>query len=235
VNIAVCDDMSNERQVVCDALKKIFSMRNEKVNIVEYSAGENLISDIEEDFEQFDIIFQDIYMKHITGIETATILRNMGCVSKIIFLTSSPDFAIESYDVEASGYLLKPLDTEKLKTLLERILAPSVRKRIAVDYDGRYQYIFLDEIMWVESKNHNVEIHKINDKVLELRKKLSDIEQIINDEDFIRCHQSYLVNMNYVDKFDDYFHMRNGAVIPVRVRSRKQICEQYHKWYLDKF
>jgi DNA-binding LytR/AlgR family response regulator len=234
VNIAICDDVDEDRQEIKSILTRIFAGRKEPVKVCEYESGENMIADIEEEYESFDFIFQDIYMDGMTGVDASRRIREISKDVKIIFVTASPDFAVESYDVEASGYILKPFDEEKFKNLMDRLLTPISRKKIVTNARGHYQYIFVDEILWVESSNNDIHIHLTDGSTVIQRQKLGEFENAIDDIDFLRCHQSFLVNMNFIDDVDDQFHMRDGSVIPIRVRSRKKVTDEYHQWFLDR-
>ena len=120
--IVVCDDVEIERLLLKEILCQYFEEINEEVSIVEYDSGETLIADVEEGYVAMDLLFLDICMKKLNGMETARKLRQIQCKVPIIFLTASPDYAIESYEVQASGYLLKSFSEEKLMKLLNRIL-----------------------------------------------------------------------------------------------------------------
>jgi DNA-binding LytR/AlgR family response regulator len=230
--IAICDDKKEDCAVSGRAVEKFFCSRGEKISIREYNCAEALLADLEEGYEWFDLIFMDIFMDGMTGIEASHQMREMGVTIPIIFLTISADFAIESYDVQAAGYLLKPLDENKMGSILERVLTPVVRQRIALKCRGEMRYFFVDEITWVESYKHALIIHFTDGNVLQINGKLGDMEQELNDERFLRCHQSYLVNMDYVSDVQEVFIMRDGSRVPIRVRSRKIISDAYHTYFI---
>ena len=113
MNIGVCDDNFLDREIIIDFLKDYSSERSIACNIYDYVSGEDLIYDIQ-DGKSFDLIFLDIYIGKELGINIAKQLREkLNFSGKIVFLTATVDFAVDSYDVEATGYLLKPLNIEK--------------------------------------------------------------------------------------------------------------------------
>ena len=126
-----------------------------KVEVQEFQSGENLLADIEEGFIWPDLIFLDIYMGELNGMDTARRLRAMGVQAPIIFLTASPDFALESYEVEASGYLLKPADEQQTSAVLQRLMKANLPRRIAVKCRRHFRYPFVDDILYLES-DHKV-------------------------------------------------------------------------------
>ena len=117
------------------------------------------MADVEEGYTDRELLFLDIYMKELNGMETARRIRELECKVPIVFLTSSRDFAVESYEVHASGYLLKPFEEEKLKDLLNRILHIEMKRRIAIKQRRQYRYIYLDEICYIDSYKYSFVLH----------------------------------------------------------------------------
>ena len=153
----------------------------------------------------------------------------------IIFLTASPDYAIESYEVQASGYLLKSFSEEKLMKLLNRILKTDMKRRVAIKNRRQYRYPCTDDIMYIDSNKHNVTLHLSDGSEIITVDKLGEIEKRINEKRFLRCHQSYLVNMDYIKDVEDDFIMEDGTLVPIRVRGRKEILDTYYDYFVNHF
>ena len=151
----------------------------------------------------------------------------------IVFLTASPDFAIESYEVQASGYLLKPYDAEKIKELAARLLKDDSKRRIAVKSKRQYRYLYIDDIMYIDSDRHMVTLHMKDGTEIITQEKLGDLKERIGDQRFLHCHQSYLVNMDYIRDAQDDFILADDTTVPIRVRGRKDIIDMYHKYFLS--
>lgn len=233
--IVVCDDVEIERLLLKEILCQYFEEINEEVSIVEYDSGETLIADVEEGYVAMDLLFLDIYMKKLNGMETARKLRQIQCKVPIIFLTASPDYAIESYEVQASGYLLKSFSEEKLMKLLNRILKTDMKRRVAIKNRRQYRYPCTDDIMYIDSDKHNVTLHLSDGSEIITVDKLEEIEKRINEKRFLRCHQSYLVNMDYIKDVEDDFIMEDGTLVPIRVRGRKEILDTYYDYFVNHF
>ena len=233
--IVVCDDVEIERLLLKEILCQYFEEINEEVSIVEYDSGETLIADVEEEYVAMDLLFLDIYMKRLNGMETARKLRQIQCKVPIIFLTASPDYAIESYEVQASGYLLKSFSEEKLMKLLNRILKTDMKRRVAIKNRRQYRYPCTDDIMYIDSDKHNVTLHLSDGSDIITVDKLGEIEKRINEKRFLRCHQSYLVNMDYIKDVEDDFIMEDGTLVPIRVRGRKEILDTYYDYFVNHF
>ena len=136
MRIAVCEDNQLQRDMIVQLLNRCSAERSLPVTLAPYAYGINLLYDVEEG-ANFDIVFLDIYLPDAMGNELAHRLRAMGYQGKIVFLTASPDFAIESYDVAASGYLLlcgryslpggfQKITTASLITLVCILLCPAL-------------------------------------------------------------------------------------------------------------
>lgn len=221
--IAICDDSKLDRQLLKVVIQTYFENNEEEFKIFEYELGDNLLDDIE-----VELLFLDIIMN---GMKIARKLRDIQFKAPIIFLTAHADYAVESYEVYAAGYLLKPYDTNKLTLLLDEVLQRSVQKRIAVKVKKQHRYLEINDIMYVESDKHVLNIHLKDSRVIQTTEKLSELEKTINSKRFIRCHQSYLVNMEYIKDAKTDFILSNDIRIPIRVRGRKEIIEKYHKYY----
>lgn len=223
--IAICDDSKLDRQLLKVVIQTYFENNEEEFKIFEYELGDNLLDDIE-----VELLFLDIIMNGTNGMKIARKLRDIQ-FTPIIFLTAHADYAVESYEVYVAGYLLKPYDTNKLTLLLDEVLQRSVQKRIAVKVKKQHRYLEINDIMYVESDKHVLNIHLKDSRVIQTTEKLSELEKTINSKRFIRCHQSYLVNMDYIKDAKTDFILSNDIRIPIRVRGRKEIIEKYHKYY----
>jgi DNA-binding LytR/AlgR family response regulator len=232
-NIAICDDSVRDRFVLHTALKRLFQERGEDVQIAEYSHPDALAADLEEGYEQFDLLFFDAVMNGRNGIEAARQLRMRQVTTPILFLSSTPDYAVESYEVEASGYLLKPLAEKKLQLFVNRLLLPPRRPQIAFRCKGMIRYLFHDEILWIESEKHSVIFHLTDGSAMRTNEKLGEIEARLKDPRFLRCHQSFMVNMDHVADVKNSFILEDGSQVLIRVRSRKEIRDTYHSYFME--
>lgn len=211
--IAICDDSKLDRQLLKVVIQTYFENNEEEFKIFEYELGDNLLDDIE-----VELLFLDIIMNGTNGMKIARKLRDIQFKAPIIFLTAHADYAVESYEVYVAGYLLKPYDTNKLTLLLDEVLQRSVQKRIAVKVKKQHRYLEINDIMYVESDKHVLNIHLKDSRVIQTTEKLSELEKTINSKRFIRCYQSYLVSMDYIKDAKTDFILSNDIRIPIRVR-----------------
>ncbi len=229
MRIAICDDSQIDRSVIKDFLHTYMTEKSIPIVMTEYENGMNLIYDIE-DGGYYELVFLDIYMDKIHGMDIARNLRKVGYTGKIVFLTSTAEFAVDSYEVEAVGYLLKPHDYGKLSSLLDRIIDRTNIGQFHVTVRNTIYSIPFSEIMYVESRNNVCILHRSDQSEYTVYKKLSEIEAQLNDNRFLRCHQSYLVNMSYIAKADKQFELTTGHVVLIRQRSQKEIKRIYQEF-----
>ena len=226
MRIAICEDNEIHRDILEHLLNRYFSERPIHFELVPYQYGMNFLYDMEEG-AYFDMAFLDIYMEDTMGNQIAHKLRAMGYQGEIVFLTASSDFAIEGYDVEASGYLLKPLDYGKLEMVMDRItrnIAPStyqIRHRTTVTK------LAYHEILYIESNNSKCILHTESGESYTVYKTLNTIEKELGDRRFLRCHQSFLVNMDHIKQIGKQFLLSNGDYVPIRQRGVKAVRQAY--------
>ena len=233
MRIAICEDNEIHRDILEHLLNRYFSERPIHFELVPYQYGMNFLYDMEEG-AYVDMAFLDIYMEDTMGNQIAHQLRAMGYQGEIVFLTASSDFAIEGYDVDASGYLLKPLDYGKLEMVMDRItrnIAPStyqIRHRTTVTK------LAYHEILYIESNNSKCILHTESGESYTVYKTLNTIEKELGDRRFLRCHQSFLVNMDHIKQIGKQFLLSNGDYVPIRQRGVKAVRQAYIDYIASK-
>lgn len=226
MRIAICDDSPMDRELIGDLLTRYFNDIQFRPDLVFYDSGVNLVYDLQEG-DWFDIVLLDIYMDDHLGIDIAHQLRDLGFQGEIVFLTASSKFAVDSYDVTAAGYLLKPLSYEKLTRVMNRISKNFDLGTYAVRQRSKVIRIPMSEILYVESSNSKCVLHRTDGKDYTIYKRLDEIQSELTDPRFLRCHQSYLVNMDHVQQVDKQFVLSSGDAVLIRQRDLKAIRQTY--------
>ncbi|WP_454051871.1 LytR/AlgR family response regulator transcription factor [Clostridium sp. Marseille-Q7071] len=202
LRIALCDDENSQRKTIVHMVDRALEITNKQYKIFEFSSGEELISSTED----FHIYLLDIKMNKLTGIEIARKIRRVNEKAVIIFITAFKDYVFEAFDVRAFHYILKPVDEDKLKEILCSALSQFQQedKFIVAKTISQSTKIFHKDIMYIESQQRKVKVHTTYD-VIEYYYKLSDMEQELYEDNFFRCHKSYIVNLKYVHSYDNTF------------------------------
>jgi len=173
-----------------------------------------------------DIAILDIIMPKLTGIDAAKRLRENGFKGYIIFLTSANDFASESYAVRAFSYILKPVEKEKLFSLMQKIEAAFIQSRnddtaaILVQTKQYNKNILFRELVFVEVMGRKLYIHLAENEIISINKALREFAPaLLVDERFAYCHNSIIVNMDFVETIkNNATVLKTGQSIPISRR-----------------
>lgn len=231
--IAICDDNAKEISAIQAMLERYARERQQSFSFSLYSDGSNLISALEDDNRHFELILMDIIMNEISGINAAFRLRQYGVRTPIVFFTTSRDYAVESYEVEAAGYLMKPVSYDKLATVLDRLMKKPDEPRLALRTHGDIRYLTYSSILFFESLDHTTYVTLNTGETLRCVESLTALqEQLSHDPRFYRCHKGYLVNMDHIDQMEDVFLLTSGHRVPYRVREKKKIRDDYFRYFL---
>lgn len=236
INIAICDDIIEELEMVSSYVSKNIKDLDIPFKISSFREGQDLIENINSSKQNFDIIFLDIYMKFSNGINTAKKIREFDKACKIIFITSSKEHAIESYEVRALYYILKPIEEDKLKDAIFIAIEDlnlNDKNIVIKNKKGSYKIIYKD-ILYAESSARVVMIHLVSGQTISFYSKLKDFIELIQDDRFIRCHKSFVVNMHHVIKIEgNYIFMSGNLKIPISSVNLGTVKEKYFNYLLN--
>ena len=209
MKIAICDD----EPYFSDRLKKyiMFYMREKNMNcaIDFFISGKSLLEKGFE-IEKYNIIFLDINMEEIDGIQTAINIREFSQDIIIVFITAFINYTLEGYKVDAIRYILK--DDINFQATLNECLDAIFRKinfhtmKIEINSHKGTRKIVVDRILYIESRLHKLEFHVIEKemKIYTVYNKLDIMEQQLKEYGFIRIHQSFLINPKYLKDVINY-------------------------------
>lgn len=198
ITIAICEDEKETQVLIEDYLDNILKDINKEYEIQKYSSGEELLKS---EFKNIDILLLDIQMGELNGMDTARNIREVDSDMEIIFITSLIDYVQEGYEVRAYRYLLKPIELEELKKhILNCIkeIEKNKKQSIIIKNKSNTYNIYTNEIKYIEVQKKDMTIHTIN-KDFEVRYSLEKIEKDLNADQFVRCHKSFIINLNYVE------------------------------------
>lgn len=232
--IGICEDQPDERNMIVEKAEIYFDSENLRHSIQTYSSGETILAEIEDGTAVFDLILMDIHLGQTNGFETAVKIRELNPQVPIAFVTACRDYAVESYDVDAVAYLLKPLQEEKLFSLFRKLTRAESPRSLSVKQRGRTRNLDYREILYLESRGHRVTIHLLEGRDETIYAKLDELELRMDDERFVRCHKSFLVNMDYVKSAKKDFEMKNGEIVSIRTHGRRDVISLYEEYYAKK-
>ena len=232
IHIAICDDSKQERQILAALFKRYQELHATPLQIHIFQNGFSLLDAIDQG-KRFDITILDILMPGENGIEIARNIRASGTDTEIIFLTSSPEYAVDSYEVKAQNYLLKPVTEEKFFASIDSILAELDEKDTAsfIIYTTEKQYsrIRVSSLVYGEVTHRTITLHLADQTMISAVMTFTEFQDILKAyPDFIYPHRSYAVNMNYIQyvtKSD--IILKDGQKIPLSRNNYMKISEQF--------
>ncbi len=222
VKAAICDDELHFQSFLREKLESYYGMLEVEIEV--FSSGISFLEKFREHPYVYQLIFMDIEMPGINGIETSRLIRDINQSVPVIFLTSHRELAAEGYEVDAFRFLEKPLQMEKLVKALDDYNRLWMQNGRIPLQDGENTILASwTDIQYVQSEN--VYIHVFTEQARYLiRKKLSDMEMQMPKNLFFRPHRSYLINLGYVSSFDGRkITMKNGHEIPVSRGKRDEL------------
>ncbi len=225
MRIAVCDDCTE------DALSLKKYLANHEVSV--YSGADSLLADIENKKIKYDLYLLDIFMdESMNGIELAERLRKIQEEAAICFVSTSDEFYREAYDLYAIQYLIKPIQEETLHKLLckvEKILARNNEKKLVYSWWGKSGSIPYGKIRYISSSGHTLSIYCTDGSIQESTGKLNDLEHRVCGDIFMRCHQSFIINMYHVEGISGTDLIVAGGRIPVSRRYYDGVRKRYRE------
>lgn len=233
VKIAICDDSPEDIQKLSKALYNYDPL----FEIISYSNGKTLIDELLEGYFTADILFLDIYMPGLDGIQTAQKISPLRKELKIIFLSTSKDHYPQAYEVFAFNYLVKPFNPERLYTVLQRALNELHKERsykISIQYKGTVHTLDCREILYIESQNKLLLFHLKEQSTLQCYRKLEEIIQKLPNQYFLRCHQSFLVNLTHVTEIGDKYFLVGQSRISISRKYWKEAKDKYYSYLFSR-
>lgn len=223
IKIAVCDDEEPCLDRTREYLMKWQAETDTAIDIILFKDGDHFLETAKR--LPFDLVFLDIIMPLLNGMDTARELRQFNTSIPIVFLTSSREFALDGYSVKASDYLLKPITYEKVRKVMDELVLNQLQEppHILLKTAGGHHKIYLHQIEYLEACNKKVRFFLQSGAELEVLDTLSHFQDILTFEHgFFRCHRSYLVNIFNVDYF-------NSTDIKTKFGNSVPIARSYSK------
>lgn len=223
INIGICDDEASMRRLLRAPLEQKLQLLGADYRIYEYDCGETLLTRPET--EWLDILFLDIEMKQLSGMETARNLRKRDSHTLLIFVTAYPDFVFQGYEVHAFHYILKPYENQKIMKVLEQAIKELGQNRehyFTLEQKSGTMKIPTKKILAFSSDRRKIIISLEDGNKLEFYGKLDAVETDLPDY-FIRCHNRHLVNLNYVTALEKDGCTLRSQSFPVSRAYRKSV------------
>ncbi|WP_313164719.1 LytTR family DNA-binding domain-containing protein [Sedimentibacter sp.] len=200
--IAVCDDEEFALSQISGAVKKEFEKSGMNVDITVFNEPKLLLE--LNRTSSFDVIFLDIDMPDLDGIETARIIKNQNPKSLIIFVTGKDELVYKSFEVHPFGFIRKFKLKEEISSIVEDIIKELSRNDYMLNFkiEGIHYKLLIDEIAYIESKGNYIIINTTDGLTYKYKDSINKKEIELSEQGFVRTHEKYLVNLKYIFKIN---------------------------------
>jgi len=240
LRIAICDDDAHCREEILCMVNEYIAASGRRFTVTVYERADTLLDDVLR-FGGFDIYILDIIMPGVNGIQLGVELRKHDYIGKILYLTSSREYAIDAFRAKASDYLLKPVEKDDLFAALDdaiQTIANRREKSFIVKSRERNVKLGLDSILYIDLHNKTIIYHLVDGSAVEstsIRTTFSDvIAELLSDSRFVLCGNSVAVNLYYVTMTEtDTLFFRNGSKLYIGKRAGREIRSAWSDFWMS--
>lgn len=232
LKIAICDDDVNFSGKLENMLLEIKRTEHIELEPEVYFDGEELVEDVCKKGKRYDLILLDIEMRKMDGIAAAKEIRKSDDLTMLIYVTSHESYSVEAYNVHPFQFIVKPVnyDTVHKNFMLAYEKLTSGPDYFICEFKTHAHILRMSEIMYFKSNRRVLQAYVVDGKTYPFYGKMDDLEERLKNEkvDFWRIHQSYLVNVRYIDDISyDKIVLKNGKALSISENRRKLVGEKY--------
>jgi DNA-binding LytR/AlgR family response regulator len=229
MRIAVCDDEKVFRDVITEYLKP-YKETNPEISVMEFTCGEDLVA-VYEQGSSFDLIFLDVEMAGLSGVEAGQKVRELDGTVLFVFITSHTKYVPEAFILNAFQFLVKPVERQMFNKEFDRAMKTykKSKSKYSFGYKGKISVLEIKDVIYIETFNRHLKVmttagsFEFSGNIAAEEKKLADLY-------FVRCHKGFLVNMNFIYKHSgNAFELTNGEKVPISRYYKNEALESYNK------
>lgn len=232
ISIAIVEDDKIYCEKLADYLISYSEERNVKLKLSVFSDGEDIVTNYK---SEFDIILMDVKMTFLDGMRAAEKIRKVDKDVVIIFITSTPQYAIQGYTVDALDYLLKPVSyfalSERLDRAIDRMRQRTDKQYLMISVKGGFRKLDLSQLRYVEIWDHNLTFHMVGEDIETKKGSIRDLEKNLDGKKFFRCNKCYLINLEYVDSLQNNDVTLGKDVVRVSRAKKKELMDALNDYY----
>lgn len=236
MRIAICEDNQEHANILNGMIQKWAETEEIKVDIHYYESAEQFLYYWEKG-EPYDLIFLDIQMNRMNGMELARYIRRQDRAVFIIFTSGLLNYVFKGYEVSAFRFLRKPLQEKDVLAALKKVyyeVEEGKREAVIIPTEEGSLRVFKQDIYYVEADNHYIIMHtKQGD--FRYKEKLGNVEPMFPEPTFCKCHRSYIINLRHMGRLmKDEVEIDNGDTLPVSKARWVDLNECFFKYYMKR-
>jgi len=230
MKIAICDDEKIFRDTITEYLKP-YKEKNSEITESEFCCGEDLVSAYEAG-SRFDLIFLDVEMKNISGVDAGQKIRALDNTVMFIFITSYTKYVPEAFILNAFQFLVKPVEQKIFNKEFDRAISTYSKMKYIYQITVKAKPVLLEvkDILYIETYGRNLRAVTLSNKY-EFVGNISAEESKLSEYGFARCHKGYLVNMHYIFRPENnMFVLSNEQTIPISKHYKNEVLSKLNKY-----
>lgn len=229
MEIAIVEDKDSDKEELQHMLNVYFSNKLLQYGCDTFSSGESFLAAFQPG--AYDIIFLDIYMEGISGMETAKAIRRLDAACALLFVSTSYMHAVESYEVHAAYYLTKPISEASFFHAMDIVAPPllKISRYLSASVKGGQEIqILLNDILYIDCLSRKTHVH-LEDRQIIIDNPIASVLEVLSKEErFLSCNRNVIVNMDWVESVPhDEFLLKNQERVPIRQRGRGTVKKRF--------
>lgn len=227
IKVAIIEDDDSAAEKLSEYLERFGTEASESFSIKRYKDGLSFL----DGYPGFELVFMDIEMPFITGMEAAKRLRNIDTKAVLIFVTNMAQYAVKGYEVDALDFIVKPLAYSDFSFKMKRALRAVLSSRddeVIIQLKDGLRRINTSDIYYIEIHGHTLTYHLYQDS-FEVRGRLSDARDQFKD--FLQCNNCYLVNPEHIDWVKGYEVKAGEDILAISHPRRREFMDALSAWY----
>lgn len=226
-SIAICDDDTFYLDNIAYKVSLLFKNHKQLIHMDKFTDTADLLEAIRSGTD-YKLIFLDIQFPQSNGVDAARKIKSISLNTDFVFLSTTSDYALESFDVAPLYYITKPEDDLKLEEAVKRFLRKNSINKITIKTSSKVISLDIDSIIYFEIMGHSILMHTSDNVKYELKGTLKELESIIPTAHFVRVHKSFIVNFKYITKIERYkITLRTDFTIPISKLKYNDLQNQF--------